>query len=273
MEFFAFEWVTDPAIWAGLLTLIALEIVLGIDNLVFISILSGRLPQEQQSKARKVGLAMALGTRLLLLATLAWIVTLTQPFLKIGGLHLSWRDLILLGGGLFLLYKGTHEIHNEVEGAEEEAGPERAGATFLGVVAQIAVIDIVFSLDSVITAVGMADDLWVMVVAVITAMMAMLVAADPLAKFVARHPTIKMLALSFLLLIGLMLVAEGLHFHIPKGYIYFALVFSVMVESLNQWVRRRRRRSGERGENAARAALPKTREAIATNRPSSRRIQ
>jgi predicted tellurium resistance membrane protein TerC len=241
LEFFAFEWVTDPAIWVGLFTLIALEIVLGIDNLVFISILSARLPESQQAKARKAGLAMALGTRLALLATLAWIVTLTQPLLRIGGLELSWRDLILLAGGLFLLYKATHEIHGEVERGDDRNAAVKSEATFLGVVSQIAVIDVVFSLDSVITAVGMADDLWVMVVAVVVAMLLMLVASDPLSKFVARHPTIKMLALSFLLLIGVMLVAEGLHFHIPKGYIYFALGFSVAVEFLNQWVRRKRK--------------------------------
>jgi predicted tellurium resistance membrane protein TerC len=185
---------------------------------------------------------MALLSRLALLATLAWIVTLTRPILAVAGLELSWRDLILLGGGLFLLYKGSSEIHNEVEGERDATGRREGAATFLSVVAQIAVIDIVFSLDSVITAVGMADDLWVMVVAVIAAMIVMLAAADPLASFVARHPTIRMLALSFLLLIGVVLVAEGLHFHIPKGYVYFALGFSVMVEMLNQAVRRRRRR-------------------------------
>ena len=241
MEFFTFDWVGDPEIWASLVTLMALEIVLGIDNLVFISILAGRLPIEQQSKARKVGLALALLTRLALLATLAWIVTLTQPFLHVWKFALSWRDLILIGGGLFLLYKATHEIHTEVEGDVEDKGPGRTGATFMAVVTQIAIIDIIFSLDSVITAVGMADQLWVMVVAVIAAVIVMLVASDPLANFIARHPTVKMLALSFLILIGVMLIAEGLHFHIPKGYVYFALAFSVMVEGLNTWAQRRRR--------------------------------
>ena len=243
MEFFTFEWITDPKIWASLITLMALEIVLGIDNLVFISILAGRLPAHQQSKARKVGLAMALITRLMLLATLAWIVTLTEPFIHIGGFGLSWRDVILIIGGLFLLYKATHEIHTEVEGDAEDKGPGRTGTTFLAVVSQIAIIDIIFSLDSVITAVGMADQLWVMVVAVVAAVIVMLVAADPLSNFIAAHPTVKMLALSFLLLIGVMLIAEGLHFHIPKGYVYFALGFSVMVEALNNWVQRRRRRA------------------------------
>ena len=242
MEFFTFTWVTDPEIWASLITLMALEIVLGIDNLVFISILAGRLPAEQQSKARKVGLAMALGTRLALLATLAWIVSLTDPFITIWNFDLSWRDIILIAGGLFLLYKATHEIHNEVEGDVEDKGPGRTGATFFAVVSQIAIIDIVFSLDSVITAVGMADQLWVMVVAVIAAVIVMLIASDPLASFIAAHPTVKMLALSFLILIGVLLVAEGLHFHIPKGDVYFALAFSVLVEFLNNWVQRRRRR-------------------------------
>ncbi len=252
MEFFTFAWITDPAIWASLITLMALEIVLGIDNLVFISILAARLPLEEQSKARKVGLALALITRLALLGALAWIVGLTQPILTIANFALSWRDLILIGGGLFLLYKATHEIHNEVEGdlADQEPGAAKA-ATFMAVVTQIAIIDIVFSLDSVITAVGMADDLWVMVVAVITAIIVMIVAADPLSRFIEQHPTVKMLALSFLLLIGVLLIAEGLHFHIPKGYVYFALAFSVLVEALNTWVQRRRRRRRAAAKAAA----------------------
>ncbi len=241
MDFFTFAWISDPEIWISLVTLIALEVVLGIDNLVFISLLAGRLPIEQQAKARKLGLAGALVSRLILLATLAWIVGLTQPLVTIGKFDLSWRDIILIAGGLFLLWKATHEIHNEMEG-EEGDGPAGAGSvTLTAVVAQIAVIDIVFSLDSVITAVGMADHLWVMVVAVIAAMIAMLVASEPLARFIAAHPTVKMLALSFLVLIGTLLIADGLHFHIPKGYIYFALGFSVGVEALNYWVRRRRR--------------------------------
>ena len=242
MEFFTFTWVTDPAIWASLITLMALEIVLGIDNLVFISILAGRLPPEQQSKARKVGLALALLTRLALLAALAWIVSLTEPFITFGTFGLSWRDVILIVGGLFLLYKATHEIHNEVEGDAEDKGPGKTASSFMAVVTQIAIIDIIFSLDSVITAVGMADKLLVMVVAVVAAVIVMLIASDPLANFIAAHPTVKMLALSFLILIGVMLVAEGLHFHIPKGYVYFALAFSVLVEALNNWVQRRRRR-------------------------------
>ncbi|HEX5129199.1 MAG TPA: TerC family protein [Usitatibacter sp.] len=249
MEFFTFEWITDPEIWASLVTLMALEIVLGIDNLLFISILAGRLPEHQQSRARKVGLALALVTRLMLLATLAWIVGLTEPFVTLGKFGLSWRDVILIGGGLFLLWKATVEIHAEVEGEEEDKGPRKAGATFMAIVTQIAIIDIVFSLDSVITAVGMADQLWVMVVAVIAAVILMLVASDPLANFIQAYPTIKMLALSFLLLIGLVLIADGMHYHIPKGYVYVALGFSVMVEALNGWVRRRRRAARQAGKH------------------------
>jgi predicted tellurium resistance membrane protein TerC len=247
MEFFTFTWVTDPQIWASLITLMALEIVLGIDNLVFISILAGRLPEHQQSKARKVGLALALITRLMLLATLAWIVGLTAPFVTIGEFGLSWRDVILIAGGLFLLWKATVEIHAEMEGEDEDKGPAKAGTTFGAIVTQIAIIDIVFSLDSVITAVGMADQLWVMVVAVIAAVIVMLLAADPLSNFIQAHPTVKMLALSFLLLIGVILIADGMHLHIPKGYVYFALGFSVMVEALNTWVRRRRRLARQQG--------------------------
>ena len=244
MEFFTFAWVADPQIWLSLITLSALEIVLGIDNLVFIAILTGRLPVEQRALGRKIGLSLALITRLMLLATLAWIVGLTQPVFTLFGTSFSWRDIILVAGGLFLLYKATVEIHEMVEGGEEQ--PDRpegaAGVTFKGVVVQIAIIDIIFSLDSVITAVGMADQLWVMVVAVVIAMVIMIIAANPLANFVSAHPTVKMLALAFLLLIGVILIADGFGMHVPKGYIYFALAFSVAVETLNHWVRRRRRR-------------------------------
>jgi predicted tellurium resistance membrane protein TerC len=243
VEFFAFNWVTDPAIWASLTTLMALEIVLGIDNLVFISILAERLPEPMRPRARRVGLALALVTRLALLASIAWLVGLTQPFATLGTFGLSWRDVIMLAGGLFLIYKATHEIHNEVEGDLEDKGPAKTTATFGAVVAQIAVIDIVFSLDSVITAVGMADHLWVMMVAVVASVVVMLVASDALAHFISANPTVKMLALSFLLLIGVMLIADGMHFHIPKGYVYVALGFSVLVEALNNWAQRRRRRA------------------------------
>jgi predicted tellurium resistance membrane protein TerC len=243
MEFFTFAWIADPHVWVSLITLTALEIVLGIDNLVFIAILTNRLPEAQRSAGRKVGLALALLTRLALLATLAWIVTLTEPLVSIAGKSISWRDIILIAGGLFLLYKATVEIHRMVEGESEEEKAGAAPAGFLAVVLQVAVIDIIFSLDSVITAVGMADKLWVMVLAVMIAVVIMLVASDPLAHFVSTHPTVKMLALSFLLLIGVVLIADGLGLHIPKGYVYFALAFSVAVESLNHAARRRRKRA------------------------------
>lgn len=247
MEFFSFDWVTDPSIWLSLVTLTGLEIVLGIDNLVFIAILTGRLPEKRRALARKVGLALALITRLILLATIAWIVTLNQPLFTVASLGISWRDLILIAGGVFLMVKATHEIHNEVEGEERMKGTRLKGATFGVVVAQIAILDVIFSLDSVITAVGMADDLWVMVLAVSIAMAIMLVASTPLANFVSAHPTVKMLALSFLIMIGVFLVADGLHFHIPKGYLYFSLAFSILVEALNHGVRRRRRRLSRAG--------------------------
>ena len=244
MEFFTFAWISDPQIWLSLLTLTALEIVLGIDNLVFIAILTGRLPAHQRALGRKVGLSLALITRLMLLATLAWIVGLTAPVFSIADHGFSWRDMILIGGGLFLLYKATAEIGEMVEGDHD--GPDApqgvAGVTFRGIVLQIAVIDIIFSLDSVITAVGMADHLWVMVVAVVIAMVIMIIASNPLANFVAGHPTVKMLALSFLLLIGVLLIADGFGLHVPKGYVYFALAFSIAVETLNHWVRGRRKR-------------------------------
>jgi predicted tellurium resistance membrane protein TerC len=244
MEFFTFDWVTDPAIWVSLVTLAGLEIVLGIDNLVFITILTERLPEPQRPLARKVGLALALLSRLALLATIAWIVTLTRPLFTVAGLGLSWRDLILLGGGLFLLVKGTREIHHAVEGDPEPehgvGGRAVVRVSFAAIVAQIAVVDIVFSLDSVITAVGMADRLWVMVLAVVIAMILMITAATPLGNFVSSHPTVKMLALSFLLMIGVVLIADGLHFHIPKGYVYFSLAFSILVEALNFRARKRR---------------------------------
>ena len=243
MEFFAFDWVTDPSIWLSLVTLAGLEIVLGIDNIVFIAILTNRLPEAQRAAARKTGIALALLTRLALLSAIAWVATLTTPVLTIAGLGLSWRDIILIGGGVFLLVKGTHEIHNEVEGdhAEDESAAAKGRAAFGAIVAQIAVVDIIFSLDSVITAVGMAEHLWVMILAIVIAMAMMLVASTPLANFVSSHPTVKMLALSFLMMIGVFLIADGLHFHIPKGYLYFSLAFSIAVEALNYTVRRRRR--------------------------------
>jgi predicted tellurium resistance membrane protein TerC len=226
------DWLTDPQAWIALLTLTALEIVLGIDNIIFISILSGKLPQEQQARARTLGLGAALVTRLLLLMSLAWIMRLTNPLFTVVGQEISGRDLILIIGGLFLLGKATHEIHTRLEG-EEGHGPGRKAATFTSVIVQIMLLDVVFSLDSVITAIGMVDEIGVMVTAVIIAVAIMMVAAGPISTFVDRHPTVKMLALSFLLLVGTALVAEGFEQHMPRGYIYFAMGFSVFVEMLN----------------------------------------
>jgi predicted tellurium resistance membrane protein TerC len=235
------EWLSDPQIWASLLTLTALEIVLGIDNLVFIAILAGRLPAERQDHARKVGLALALITRLALLASIAWIIGLTQPLFEVLGHAVSWRDVILIAGGLFLLYKGTSEMHRRLEGEASHEATGSTGTGFAGVVLQIMVLDIVFSLDSVVTAVGMANELWVMVAAIVIAVAIMLAASAPLAAFVNRHPTVKMLALSFLLLIGMTLIADGAGFHVPKGYIYAAIGFSIAVEALNQLAARQRK--------------------------------
>ena len=233
------EWLADPQIWLSLLTLTTLEIVLGIDNLVFIAVLVEKLPAQQQATARRVGIALALITRLMLLSAIAWIIGLVEPVLSAFGQGFSWRDIILIAGGLFLLYKGTAEIHDKLEGEEGEASG-RVQAKFAAVVIQIAILDIVFSLDSVITAVGMADHLWIMVTAVIIAVIIMLIASGPVSGFVSRHPTVKMLALSFLLLIGMTLIADGFGVHIPKGYIYAAMGFSVFVEGLNLLARRRR---------------------------------
>jgi predicted tellurium resistance membrane protein TerC len=227
----------DPQVWIALVTLTVLEIVLGIDNIVFISILAGKLPAASQDRARKIGLLLAMITRILLLCSLAWMIKLTNPLFSILGHDFSGRDLILLGGGLFLMGKSTHEIHDKLEGAEGE-GPKRVAASFGSVIVQIMLLDIVFSLDSVITAIGMANHLWVMIAAVVLAVFFMLGASGTISRFVDRHPTIKMLALSFLLLIGLALVAEGFGTHIPKGYIYFAMAFSVFVEMLNLRLRK-----------------------------------
>jgi predicted tellurium resistance membrane protein TerC len=223
----------DGQIWISLLTLTFLEIVLGIDNLVFISILSGKLPKELQAKARNVGLMLALVTRILLLLCISWLMAMNQPFMHVFGHGISGKDLILLLGGLFLIWKSVHEIHNKLEGAEESHNTGKATASFKSVVAQILLIDIVFSLDSVITAVGMGRNIGVMVAAVVIALIVMIAAAGSISAFVEKHPTVKMLALSFLLLIGFVLVAEGCGQHIPKGYIYFAMFFSVAVEMLN----------------------------------------
>lgn len=232
------EWITDPQAWAALATLTALEIVLGIDNIIFISILVGRLPARQRERARVLGLGLAMGTRLLLLASLTWVMGLTEPLFSTLGQDISGRDLILLGGGLFLLIKSTSEIHENLEGAEETRR-HRAMNSFAGVLAQIAIIDIIFSLDSVITAVGLAQQLVVMALAIVLSVIVMMFAARSIGEFVDRHPTIKMLALAFLILVGTALIAEGLEFHIPKGYIYFAMAFSVGVEMLNLRLRSR----------------------------------
>jgi predicted tellurium resistance membrane protein TerC len=228
----------NPETWIALATLTFLEIVLGVDNIIFISILAGKLPADRQAAARRVGLLLAMGTRILLLFSLAWIVRLTAPLFALFGHELSGRDLILIAGGLFLLAKSTHEIHGRLEGDEGSASSGRR-ASFTSVIVQIMLLDIVFSLDSVITAVGMVDELFVMVTAVIIAVLIMMVSATPISDFVHRHPTIKILALSFLLLIGLSLLLEGFDHHIPKGYIYFAMGFSVFVEMINLRIRRR----------------------------------
>jgi predicted tellurium resistance membrane protein TerC len=237
-----FEWLADPHAWIALVTLTALEIVLGVDNIVFISILVGRLPEQQRQRARVLGLAFAMLTRIGLLLSLAWIMTLTEPLFSIPvlGREISGRDLILVGGGLFLLWKSVHEIHGSLEGEEEERAAGVVHAGFVAIIVQIAIIDIVFSLDSVITAVGMVDEVAIMVIAIVLAVGVMMFAAKPIGDFVDKHPTVKMLALSFLILIGVALVAEGGGYHIPKGYIYFAMAFSVAVEMLNLRVRSRK---------------------------------
>ncbi len=234
-----FEWILSPEAWVALATLLALEIVLGIDNIIFITILVGRLPQQQRDLARTLGLGFAMLTRLALLFSLAWIIGLVEPLFTVFGHEISGRDLVLIGGGIFLLVKSTHEIHISLEAAQETVVP-RVGYGFLSTIVQIALLDIVFSLDSVITAVGLVQHLSVMVIAIVGAVAVMLFAAKTIGDFVDRHPTIKMLALSFLLLIGFTLVAEGFDVHVPKGYIYFAMAFSVMVEMLNIRVHRKK---------------------------------
>ena len=240
------EWLSDPSIWMGLATLVVLEIVLGIDNLVFIAILADKLPPHQRDRARLIGLGLALLMRLVLLAALAWIMKLTEPLLDVFGQSFSGRDLILLGGGVFLLFKGTMELHERLEGREHNDTGKKVYAGFAAVVAQIVVLDAVFSLDSVITAVGMVDNLGVMYAAVTIAMAVMMLASKPLTRFVNKHPTVVVLCLGFLLMIGFSLVAEGLGFKIPKGYLYAAIAFSILVESFNQWVRFRRERNEQR---------------------------
>ncbi len=232
------EWISDPQIWIAFATLTVLELVLGIDNVIFISILSGKLPKEQQARARFVGLTLALGMRVLLLLSLSWIIGLTEPVFTLFGKSFSGRDLVLLLGGLFLIGKSTHEIHGSLEG-EEGTASKRVYSSFASVIVQITLLDIVFSLDSVITAVGMVNNLVIMIAAVVISIVAMMFFAGPIGQFVERHPTVKMLALAFLLLIGVTLVGEGFGQHIPKGYIYFAMAFSVLVEILNIRLRKK----------------------------------
>ena len=234
----------SPEAWAALLTLTALEIVLGIDNVIFISVIVAQIPEPKATRARQIGLALALVFRIVLLTLLVWLIGLTEPVFAAAGQAFSWRDIILIGGGLFLIGKATHEIHGEVEGGSE-AGSKKSGASaFFWVIAQITVIDMVFSLDSIITAIGMAQELTIMIAAVVIACFIMYASSGPVARFVAAHPTTKMLALAFLVLIGVALMADGFKFHIPRGYIYFAIAFSAAVELFNVLARRNRKAAG-----------------------------
>ncbi|MCO5129367.1 MAG: TerC family protein [Xanthobacteraceae bacterium] len=238
------ELLSSPEAWAALLTLTALEIVLGIDNVIFLSVLVSRIPEPRATRARRIGLTLALVFRIALLSVLVWLIGLTQPVFTILGNGFSWRDLILIGGGLFLIAKATHEIHGEVEAREaaETGAPRGPGTAFFWVIVQIIIVDLVFSLDSIITAIGMAKDLEIMIAAVVIACIIMYVSSGPVARFVAEHPTTKMLALAFLVLIGVALVADGFEFHIPRGYIYFAITFSLAVEAFNIMARKNRAR-------------------------------
>jgi predicted tellurium resistance membrane protein TerC len=234
------ELLTSPEAWVALLTLTALEIVLGIDNIIFLSVIVSRIPPAQAKRARQIGLALALVFRIALLSALVWLIGLTEPLFTVKGFAVSWRDIILIGGGLFLLAKATHEIHNEVDAPDEEQRATGKSA-FMMVILQIIVIDMVFSLDSIITAIGMVQELAIMITAVVVACLIMYLSSGPVARFVAEHPTTKMLALAFLVLIGVALVADGFKFHIPRGYIYFAIAFSAAVEFFNVLAKRNRR--------------------------------
>ncbi|WP_436091191.1 TerC family protein [Devosia sp. LjRoot16] len=267
------ELLYDPNVWAAFLTLTAMEIVLGIDNIVFISVLVSRLPKEQADRARKLGLALALVFRILLLLVISWIISLTQPAFDILGFAPSWKDLILIAGGAFLVYKATHEMHAELEEPHEEEDnlKKQASMAFAAIISQIIVIDLVFSIDSIVTAVGMADQVEVMIAAVIVAVGVMFVASGPVADFVAKHPTTKMLALAFLLLIGTSLVADGLGFHIPKGYIYSTMGFSVLVEAINIIAKERKLRNRAAGRPAAAVGhTPTVAEAATPAKPKTR---
>ena len=237
------ELMTSPEAWAALLTLTALEIVLGIDNVIFISVVVAGIPPEQARRARQIGLALALVFRILLLGALVWLIGLTRAIVTVHDLAFSWRDIILIAGGLFLIAKATHEIHREVEARQDAHTATSGSAAFFRVIAEITVIDVVFSLDSIITAIGMAQEISIMISAVVIACVVMYAASGPVARFVAEHPTTKMLALAFLVLIGVALVADGFKFHIPRGYIYFAIAFSAMVEFFNVWAQRNRSKS------------------------------
>ncbi|NNM73455.1 TerC family protein [Enterovirga aerilata] len=247
---------TDPTAWAALATLIVMEVVLGIDNLIFLSILTNKLPEHQRASARYIGLGLALFMRLGLLFTITIIIGLTQPIFEIAGKGFSWRDLILIGGGLFLVYKATREIHESVDPREHAPGVGRAAVSYGGIIVQIIMIDLVFSLDSIITAVGMTEHLPIMVISVIFAIVVMVIAAGPLANFIKANPTIVMLALSFLLMIGMVLIADGFGFKVPKGYIYAAMAFSISVEALNMWVRRSQQRRHLRAEAVEQSGTP-----------------
>jgi predicted tellurium resistance membrane protein TerC len=237
------EFLTDPHVWASFIALSAMEIVLGIDNVVFISVMVSRMPPQQRLWARRIGLSLALIFRVIMLAFIAWFIHLTTPIFTVGDYAFSWRDLVLIAGGLFLLVKGTREIHEEIETNQVNGGPSPVTDTITSAIVQIALIDLVFSIDSIITAVGMADHVEVMIAAVAVAILVMYFASEPVAAFIERHPTTKMLALSFLLLIGAALIADGFHFHIPRGYIYFAMAFSAAVEVVNVLALRARRRA------------------------------
>jgi predicted tellurium resistance membrane protein TerC len=238
----ALSLLTDPNAWAALVTLTLLEIVLGIDNLVFISVLISRLPEDKARRARLVGLTLAFVFRVIMLAALTWLMGLTAPLFGIFGIEISWRDIILIGGGMFLLAKATHEIHGEVEARERPVEASASIRSFAWIVVQLVAIDLVFSLDSILTAIGMAEHIEVMIAAVVIAMIVMYAAANPVGAFIAAHPTTKMLALAFLVLIGVALIADGFEFHIPRGYIYFAMAFAGAVEAFNIMARRNRRR-------------------------------
>jgi predicted tellurium resistance membrane protein TerC len=238
------EWLTDPHIWASFIALSAMEVVLGIDNVVFISVMVARMPSAQRLTARRIGLSLALVFRVIMLGGITWFIHLTTPIFSVGDYDFSWRDLVLISGGLFLLVKGTREIHQDIEGEEDEdSGGSRVANSLTSAILQIALIDLVFSVDSIITAVGMADYVEVMIAAVAVAILVMYLASEPVAAFIERHPTTKMLALSFLLLIGAALIADGFHFHIPRAYIYFAMAFSAAVEAFNVIALRRRQRA------------------------------